>query len=77
MYHYISNFRVIIIKKSRNINPETFLIIGHIRCKGHIRCVPTSFYFFKGSAILAAKNCLFILAMFVTEIPFGHSAIQA
>ncbi len=40
------------------------------------RCLLT-FYFFKGSAILAAKNCLFILAMLVTEMPFGHSAIQA
>ena len=35
------------------------------------------YYFFKGSLILAAKNCLFILAMLVTEMPFGHSAIHA
>ena len=66
-----------LIKKVPEYKSRDFLVIGHVRYEGHIRCVTTSFYFFNGSANLAAKNCLFILAMLVTEMPFGHSAIHA
>lgn len=93
MYYYSSNSIVInlklfmdITKKVPEYKSRDFLIFDFETQQLHIvhfyGVIDTSlkvmsFYFFNGSAILAAKNCLFILAMLVTEMPFGHSAIQA